>query len=164
MSIASTIKNFMCADHVRCDAMFEQAQVSVEKMDWTQAQAAFRQFCSALQRHLEMEESVLFLAFEEATGNTAGPTAVMRMEHKHMRDELDNMEQALQKQDAATFLGHAETLQILMGQHNLKEESMLYPMADRALASRREELLHEMDGIPDVAAMGAESGAGSCPT
>ena len=39
-------------------------------------------------RHFEMEEAVLFPAFEEATGMTQGPTMVMHAEHVQMKGVL----------------------------------------------------------------------------
>ena len=36
---------------------------------------------------------------------------------------------------------------ILMQQHNVKEEGILYPMADQHLASYREELIERMDAV-----------------
>ena len=65
---------------------------------------------------------------------TQGPTAVMRMEHEQMRSLLSQLTEAVSRQDGPRFLGLSETLMVLMQQHNMKEEQMLYPMCDRALA------------------------------
>jgi hemerythrin-like domain-containing protein len=66
---------------------------------------------------------------------TSGPTEVMRGEHRQMRDLLAQMKDALTSRDADAFSGAAETLLILMQQHNMKEENILYPMCDNALGS-----------------------------
>ncbi|MEW6253979.1 MAG: hemerythrin domain-containing protein, partial [Planctomycetota bacterium] len=87
----------------------------------------------------------LFPAFEERTGMRAGPTQVMRMEHAQMRELIDAMAQAVDAGDAERFLGLSETLNVLMQQHNLKEENMLYPMSDRTLGEERERVLDAMD-------------------
>ncbi|MBT3836906.1 MAG: hemerythrin domain-containing protein, partial [Thiotrichales bacterium] len=79
------------------------------------------------------EEEILFSAFEEATGSAQGPTMVMRMEHEQMRSLLQNLQQAVESRDAEQALGVADTLMIMMQQHNMKEEQMLYPMIDRSL-------------------------------
>jgi hemerythrin-like domain-containing protein len=55
------------------------------------------------------------------------------MEHDQMRELFDQMNAALAAHDGNTFAGLAETLLILMQQHNVKEEQILYPMSDRAL-------------------------------
>ena len=38
-------------------------------------------------------------------------------------------------------------MMILMQQHNVKEEGILYPIADQHLASYREELIERMDAV-----------------
>lgn len=73
----------------------------------------------------------MFPAFEAATGMTQGPTQVMRMEHRQMRGLMAQMQQAWAERDGEAFAGAAETLLILMQQHNMKEENILYPMCDQ---------------------------------
>lgn len=94
--------------------------------------------------HFTMEETVLFPTFESATGPTAGPTQAMRGEHVQMNALFDAMDAALRAHDSDASLGHAETLLWLMRQHNLKEEGILYPMADRVLGHQRAALLGHM--------------------
>jgi hemerythrin-like domain-containing protein len=71
---------------------------------------------------------------------TGGPTQMMRFEHAQMRDLIEQMERALNGRDGSGFAGAAETLLILMQQHNMKEENILYPMCDRSLATQADAL------------------------
>ncbi|MHB1590243.1 MAG: hemerythrin domain-containing protein, partial [Sulfuricella sp.] len=107
----------------------------------------FQAFLRAMRRHFKMEEEVLFPAFEQRTGMSMGPTQVMRTEHAQMNELLDAMEDALRQQDKDGYLGQAETLLIMTQQHNIKEEQILYPMADRALAPELEEVLKRMHAV-----------------
>lgn len=86
----------------------------------------------------------MFPAFETRTGMTQGPTAMMRSEHRQMTDLLKQMAEAAARKDSDAFLGDAETLLIIMQQHNMKEEQMLYQMADQVLAGELEELIGRM--------------------
>ncbi|TFW01805.1 hemerythrin domain-containing protein [Oxalobacteraceae bacterium OM1] len=140
----SPITTFLETDHADCDALFDQAEACVSRNAWEEAATALRSFEVALRRHFAMEEEILFPAFEAATGSTAGPTAVMRSEHAQLRNILDAAGDAVQSRDADAFFGAAETLQIMMGQHNMKEEGILYPMADRALVAQADELVAAM--------------------
>jgi len=151
----STIKSYLEADHARCDALFAQAESAVGSGDWQQAAAALDLFAAALGRHLAMEEDVLFPAFEQATGNAAGPTAVMRSEHHRLRDITADARTALERRASDDFFAAAETMQIMMGQHNLKEEGILYPMADRFLKASAERLLDAMRSLPQAGAVPA---------
>ena len=74
-----------------------------------------------------------------------GPTQVMRMEHQQMRNLLARMSEAVSNGAPEKILEVSETLMILMQQHNVKEEGILYPMADQHLASYREALSERMD-------------------
>jgi len=75
---------------------------------------------------------------------TQGPTMMMRHEHDQMRGLFAQIDDALQRQDEDDFLGSTETLLIMIQQHNMKEEGMLYPMADEQLCDQSEQLLEQM--------------------
>lgn len=142
-----TILGFLGADHRACDDLFSSAEAAVANNDWASARTLFGQFQTAMAHHLAMEEDVLFPAFETRTGNRMGPTQVMRMEHEQMRTLLTDMAHAVNAANASTYLGLSETLNMLMQQHNLKEENMLYPMSDQVLGSERDELIRVMDTV-----------------
>jgi len=101
-----------------------------------------------MERHFQKEEDTLFPAFEQATGNAMGPTRVMRLEHRQMRDALAEMSNALAGGDLEDYLGQAETLLILMQQHNIKEEQILYPMCDQILGAAAAGMIQAMQDRP----------------
>lgn len=140
-----TISQYLTEDHEHCDALFAEAESAVARRDWTTAVAGFRAFETDTLRHFRREEEVLFPAFEAQTGMTGGPTDVMRQEHGQMREALAAMAGALARRDGQRFLGQSETLLMLMRQHNLKEEQVLYPMCDRAMAEQADGLLQRME-------------------
>ncbi len=143
----TSISAFLTPDHQHCDALFATAEAAVAKGDWGAAADAWTRFHDALRHHFAMEEEVLFPAFEARTGMTQGPTQVMRMEHRQMTDLLNQLADALARQDTDTFLGDCETLLIIMQQHNMKEEQMLYHMADQVLAGEAEDMIGRMRAI-----------------
>lgn len=122
--------------HKHCDDMFADAEAAVAAKDWPKAALLTAAFHNELETHFRTEEEVLFPAFEASTGMTGGPTQMMRFEHAQMRDLMDQMRTALDERNGANFAGAAETLLILMQQHNMKEENILYPMCDRNLADQ----------------------------
>ena len=128
------IKQFMAQDHRDCDLLFAKAENAASKNDWATASQAFNEFIQAMERHLGIEEQELFPAFEEETGILTGPTEMMRMEHEQMRGLFSEMGEAMQQQNSDDYLGAAETLLILMQQHNMKEEQILYNIMDQRLA------------------------------
>ncbi|MBC9071487.1 hemerythrin domain-containing protein [Thauera sp. CAU 1555] len=136
----STLTDLMTHDHRQCDEAFASAEHHVGRGEWEAARAALGLFSRALNTHFGAEESILFPRFEQATGMMHGPTMVMREEHRELRAALARLEQAIDDQDADEYTGEAETLLILMQQHNMKEENILYPMCDQRLQSQREDL------------------------
>ena len=143
----TSFSDTLSADHRRCDELFAKTEELVSKEDWNEGQPRFEAFEAAMERHFNMEESVLFPRFEKHTGQTAGPTRVMRMEHEQMRQLFREMGESLQQRRSDRFLGLSETLLMIMQQHNAKEEQILYRMADQALADRIDELLKEMSSL-----------------
>ncbi len=146
----NTILEFLGSDHRVCDDLFASAEAAVAQKNWDSARELFGRFQAATTHHFAMEETVLFPAFETRTGMSAGPTQVMRMEHAQMRDLLQGMQQAVTAADQNQFLGLSETLNMLMQQHNLKEENMLYPMSDRVLGVDSDSVIREMEGVADT--------------
>lgn len=139
-----SIAELMANDHRRCDDDFSVIEQAVKKDDWGSAERCLAEFRAALERHLTAEETVLFPAFEAATGMSMGPTRVMRMEHMQMRSLLDDLQTATAAGNAAEFRGQVETLLILMQQHNLKEENVLYPMCDQHLSGEAASLCGQL--------------------
>jgi len=80
-------------------------------------------------------------------GSTGGPTQVMRMEHEQMRELIASLSDVVEQQDQGEFLGEAETLLVLMQQHNMKEEQILYPMIDRVAGENATSLIGEMEQV-----------------
>ncbi len=139
-----SVLDFFSTDHRGCDSLWAKAEGSLDKKS-EGAKASFLAFDSAMRRHFAMEEELLFPAIEAKTGMTdQGPTAVMRMEHEQMRGVLDQMSQAVETGDFQAALDQGDTLLMLIQQHNIKEEGVLYPMADQVLGAEWEELASKL--------------------
>ncbi|MEY2631711.1 MAG: hypothetical protein RIR00_365 [Pseudomonadota bacterium] len=135
------LRHYLSDDHRRCDDLFAAAEQAFQRQDAASAQASYARFQEAMLAHFAAEESLLFPEFEARTGIRMGPTQVMRLEHIQMRSLMEEARQALIDQAADDFSGSAETLLIMMQQHNMKEENVLYPMCDQHLADSASDLL-----------------------
>ncbi len=125
-----SVQNTMQQNHKHCDELFAVAEQAVFNKDWDSADNAWQQFISELESHItDKEEGKLFPALEAVHGNI-GPIHVMRGEHDHMRSLVAQINESLAAKDDQQFLGLSETLMMLMQQHNMKEEQILYPMID----------------------------------
>jgi len=142
----ATIKEYLSADHSRCDELFASMEDAVAN-DINTAETAYEEFAGETERHFQMEERVMFLEFETKTGMTQGPTAMMRQEHAQMRSLLSDMKTAIDAKNKDGFFGSSETLMILMQQHNMKEEQMLYTMAQQHLSAESDRIVDMMDSM-----------------
>jgi iron-sulfur cluster repair protein YtfE (RIC family) len=133
--IETTISAYYTGDHDRLDGLFAQFRSS-KTNDPAGARATFEEFKAGLERHIDWEEDILFPVFEAHTGmHDTGPTAVMREEHRLIRQFLDTIGRKLQRGDLATDEDEARLLTILK-EHNSKEELILYPAIDRQVSVR----------------------------
>ncbi|WOH36787.1 hemerythrin domain-containing protein [Thalassotalea fonticola] len=130
----NAIPDYMTDKHRHCDDIFAEAEAEVAKSNWNLAEQKWQAFTLELELHLQAEEQILFPEFEQATGMTSGPTHVMRMEHEQMRGLLTSLNKSLAEKNSEDFLGFSETLMVLMQQHNMKEEMMLYPMCQQNIS------------------------------
>jgi len=122
-------------DHDRLDALEETAFRLRDAGDLAAAFDLFAQFARGLTRHIAIEEEVVFPIFEDRADlpRSAGPTAVMREEHRRIRQRLDEIDGAIG--DAAGEVERSRgELRDLLESHNLKEERVLYPAVDALLS------------------------------
>ncbi len=142
------ISNHMKAEHRECDTLFAAAEEAIALAQWDTANERFLHFANETLRHFKKEEENLFPTFESVTGMTQGPTQVMRYEHEQVKGLIGNMAEAIEKQDKDAALSIAESMMILLQQHNMKEEQMLYAMCDRQLPQAlKEETLEAMKKV-----------------
>lgn len=143
-----TISSFLTQDHRDCDEAFASMEQCVAKENWSESEKMFNTFVADLFHHFDMEEKIMFPVFEERTGmHNAGPTAMMRMEHEQMRNVVSQMREDINAQNKNHFFGLSESLMMLMQQHNMKEEQMLYAMADARIGFEVDEVVNQMKAL-----------------
>lgn len=135
----TTIFEFMSIDHDRLDAIFGDFK-NLKRSDPSGAMKLFLDFKAGLQTHIAWEEDILFPIFERGTGmNEAGPTAIMRMEHRQIKDFLGKIDQIIL--DAGLKGGDEAEISLLqvLEAHNQKEENILYPAIDNLTSVQEKE-------------------------
>lgn len=126
---------YLTHDHRHCDELLGALRRAAVGSDWQTADARLSEVRHDVLAHFAAEEEVLFPAFEERTGMSGGPTHVMRLEHEEARLLLEDIAAAVADRDADGVRGHGEALLILLQQHNMKEEHILYPAARESAGS-----------------------------
>ncbi len=127
----TTLAGYMQTDHARLDAIMERFKKATKDGNWDEALAHFKEFDLGLRRHIKVEEELLFPIFEEKTGmKDAGPTLVMKMEHEEIREILSRVLGATEGSDESAATESTGALINYLGDHNMKEEHVLYPELD----------------------------------
>ncbi|WP_345984821.1 hemerythrin domain-containing protein [Sulfurimonas sp. HSL-1656] len=131
------------AEHRQCDSLYAEAERAVVGGDIERAEKLFGQFVEETVSHMEHEELRVFSRLEAEEQAGLDP---IRFEHMQIRALLEKMQQLLAVGDFSTFLGWGESFMILMQQHNMKEEQLLYPLCDRLMAEDAEQDGIEIEG------------------
>ena len=144
--MSDSLAEALTADHRHCDRLLALVESATGREDWSLIASQVDGLEQAMEHHLRFEEESLFPSLETAAPMASGPTGVMRIEHRQMRQLLAELLVAVGARDADECLGLLETLHLVIQQHNAKEEAVLYPMADQALAEEAPGLLALLDG------------------
>ena len=123
----------LTAQHRNCDRTFAKIEQAALNKKWAEAAAALKVFLEETEAHFNYKENVLFPALQSVAQSSYGPISVMQREHAQMRELFDDLRHAAERLDGQLLADVMETLLFLMQQHNSKEETVLYPMADRVL-------------------------------
>ncbi len=149
-STPRTMSDFLGADHHRLTALWNgfvrtertcamghETMYTLDPHHLDGAKDDLAQFIYGLRRHIRMEEECFFPLFESKPNAPAGPTNVMRAEHREIRAALSILEGVLDLQNCAVLVETVESQPKhptkLITEHDQKEERVLYPMADRIL-------------------------------
>ena len=143
------------------DAFAREAAVigkSDQLTDWRHPLAALKEkvdaFVRELDPHSEREEGQLFPLMAKYIGRQAGPIAVMEYEHEQAKQNLETFRKevdqikgplnAARAKEVATFALQAHEV---LTAHFMKEENVLFPMAERMLSAKEKETLSRAFGL-----------------
>lgn len=125
-----TVTGYLSADHDRLDELLVGVDGLVAGGQFEDAGRVLGSFAAGLLRHIRLEDEILFPTFERLTGMTGGPTVVMREEHRAIERHLEAAVAAVGERDAPGYTAAREALLEVLGEHNEKEEAIIYPMTD----------------------------------
>lgn len=129
-----SVDEYLSWDHDRLDAIIETARKDIGNGSWEDALARVTEFKDGLFRHIQIEEDLLFPAFEEASGIcNGGPTMVMRDEHVTIKEAVWAAVEAVKANSQDDFEQHYANMLGVLTEHNMKEENILYPMTDNSI-------------------------------
>ncbi|NGQ93958.1 hemerythrin domain-containing protein [Brevibacillus sp. SYP-B805] len=131
-----------------------------EKTDWSRQLAELKEkvdaFARELDPHSEREEGTLFPLMAKYIGRQMGPIAVMEYEHELAKQNLKTFGEAVaqvkEPVDAARakeIASYALQAYAVLTDHFMKEENVLFPMAENMLSAEEKEELSRALRQPD---------------
>ncbi len=142
------VLEFMGKDHDRLDKLFKGFRS--KNNDINKAKSLFLDFRTGLLRHIVWEEEILFPIFEQKTGmHDTGPTAVMRMEHRQIKEFLEKIHNKIAAREIKEITELEDGLLEVLTAHNEKEQNILYPWIDNSVSEEeRKEAFKKMSNLP----------------
>ncbi|MGD8190973.1 hemerythrin domain-containing protein [Brevibacillus ginsengisoli] len=112
-------------------------------------------FINKLDPHSLREEEILFPMMANFIGRESGPIAVMEYEHdqaknnlKQFLKQMDQLPEVVGRDEAKAIAGYLKNAYIILTEHFMKEENVLFPMAEQILsADEKDELLQKFNEI-----------------
>lgn len=117
-------------EHREIDEGLTAFRAGLEAGEWRRD--AFNPAASGLRRHIYLEEEFLFPELRAA--GLLPPVMVMVREHGEIWRALDGIEAAAQRGDVAEARSLCATMLATLGEHNAKEEQILYPASDELIS------------------------------
>ncbi len=127
--------------HRARDRLGIEADVAVFRGDWSCFRRAACRTGQAIERLFRLAETILFPAYQSASGAPGGPTGVIPGEHAHMHPLIAALAGAKAEAEPRACPNTVETFLLFMLRRKLKEESVLYSRYDRIFAGQRVRLL-----------------------
>lgn len=137
------IKEIMTQHHRECDQGLSVVEEYLEGSKFRPALEAFLTWKEMNFEHFSTEEELLFPRTESIMGRIP-PIQVMLMEHQQIRGLFHDIEDAIKNGDKNRAIGIIETCMIMIQQHNMKEEQILYPIIERSLANSEDIIVKEL--------------------
>lgn len=141
-----TVAGYLCWDHRRMEDLLHAGTRSARSGDWAAAHSILEAYAQALLRHADIEDDILFPAYERLSGGMAdSPTAMMRHEHVEVRAAVHDLVRAARDADQPALEAALSRLDAVVIEHHAKEEEILFPGMDDALdAAQREALVERL--------------------
>ncbi|MEC4723644.1 hemerythrin domain-containing protein [Noviherbaspirillum sp. CPCC 100848] len=143
-----TLFDKLLSDHGRCERHLEALSKSVADKDWNLAAQYCAHFSESFIGHIEEEESSFFSCLRQSVKGCDWFLDDLRMDHVRLKALLTRMLQAVHDKNAEGFYLHAESLLILMRDHSVKEEDILYPAVQRRLQNETHEAVRKTSCAP----------------
>ncbi|MCA8936234.1 MAG: hemerythrin domain-containing protein [Planctomycetes bacterium] len=131
---ARTVSDYLGWDHRRLEELMAAGMAAASAGDWQSASELFAEHRTGLTHHADIEDALLFPAYDGATGNMPnGPTQLMVEEHRGVRNGLADVAAAVKACNMDELTDAHLRLSDLLAEHHAQEEEILFPTMDETI-------------------------------
>ncbi|MCB9896167.1 MAG: DUF2249 domain-containing protein [Planctomycetes bacterium] len=133
-----SVSEYLCWDHRRLEELMAGGMALATAGDWEPALRRFAEHRVGLTHHADIEDAILFPAYDVATGKLPdGPTKLMFEEHHGVRNGLADVAAAAKAHDLEALSDAHLRLSDILSEHHAQEEEILFPTMDEALEPKQ---------------------------
>ena len=147
-------------EHIPLTAQMEAIYKLTQSIDENEVEANYdtlqelynlvKSFVSELEPHSEREEGILFEMVAAYIGRTNGPIGVMEYEHDQAKMllrkflvEAEESTSTIEPNEVKNIASYAAKAYLILTDHFMKEETVLFPLANQLLTQSEKEILQE---------------------
>lgn len=126
-----TVCDYLGWDHRRLEELMAAGMTAASAGDWERASKTFAEHRVGLTHHADIEDAILFPAYDGVTGNLPnGPTQLMVDEHRGVRNGLADVAAAVKACNFDELTDAHLRLSDILTEHHAQEEEILFPTMD----------------------------------
>jgi len=138
-------EHWLVHDHTQFELLLSQCRDAADISDWWAVEQFFAQLVEQLGHHMAQEEEVLFPAYDAKCMPSHMQSLELFNEHSVIVDGFRTLEKLINSRDSQTTFDWIVALELLLIQHNEKEEKIFLPFASHLLFEDRDELAEKLD-------------------
>lgn len=145
------VTRFMDADHIYIDQLW--VEFLAEKENSIKAAQFFDKFQTHIQKHIHLEDTVLFPRFDVYTGlsDKEGPTVLARRDHEAITKLMAAVKSACEIRNMKEIQRLGEHLQRALFKHRERENKIQYPVLDSFISEDEwSHILERVYGTSDM--------------
>jgi iron-sulfur cluster repair protein YtfE (RIC family) len=138
-------EHWLVHEHTQFEELLRQCKDAADISDWWALEQFFLKLVEHLQFHMAQEEEVLFPAYEAKSASSPMSTSELRNEHSVIIESFRELARLIKSRQSKVTYDCIVALELLMLEHNEKEEFVFLPYASHLLYEDRDELLLKLD-------------------
>jgi len=142
-------EHWLVHEHTQFEVLVKECRTAIEITDWWATEQFLKKMFEELRYHMAQEEEILFPAYDKKCESSAshGSTLELYNEHSVIIDGFRKLKKAVDSRSAEDAFELVVDLELLLLEHNKKEEQTFLPFASHLLFDDREELALKLNNF-----------------